>query len=804
MYFTILGSISLSEDEGETDDNEVVEQDRPQNPMPGNRSRGDKLHAMVAPNEERGNNKPKSHSMEQVIDDMFQQTQYNIDTIYRHGLESMDIETYRSDTITPDTCMKRLEEELMRPSAGTDSQTKHKDVQKNAKNKKTNKEANTNGKTGKEANMNNEEMDNLLNEVSIWAVDRQKWLLEDSKITPEPNTRESTTASPNFDGKAIAEVSRSNSGTKERCSNWVTDQDQRRPSEGSDALKINGLLTGPKLFRSTSKTPLGFRESDKDRPLTKQSNKSSTTTSNKAVKDIQILDLNTDSDDVTSVLRTTDGKSDVFPEPWTADMYAGTSKCDNDRSTLNDDLSELDDKVGFRARGPGSWLSSNGSCSNLMIQRGNHDGTNDCFEIPRGVNGTPEYFTRTPDVIVENPNVIQGGGKSHQILRQAPKVHTPFVGVDKFTVPVPTAPAIPSRPITKNTQLKPISSLRTTPREAEIKTFPSLPGMRGTSHSFMTSRNMNEFENSQGGQAMRPFSEIPLTTTDTGQRNDNLLMNNAGGPQGPDSSHPYIQAMMRPVSETITTKRGGKIGMGPIMATKDKQLYARDIINAIEKQRLQPQQDAFHVNIPTPVPEAFENGNSDSEQNQEQTKKRHKVFTNSLIRGGYSYDKHSRRHTQDPRGSQSFSELHNSGEPPQINHSMSFQGGPNPATTSVSELTLSIRESSTGSGHGPAGPGFRHDPTPKQVQDMRHLNGNVNNYDQQIQHMTSRSYDGTNASRNNSLQTHTLGAQMTNYGHNNNQASAANHQTAAKFRKMRSRRDQEMDWLMKDAAETEV
>lgn len=788
---SIAGSISLSEDEGDTDNNDVIDDDRPRNPLPGNRSRDTREH-LVIPNEERVHDKQKSKSMEEVIDDLFKQTQCNIDSIYRNGLESMDIETYRSDTVTPDTCMKRLEEDLMRsPADRLRSPTDKKSTPT-----KTNNNTTKVVKNGPVEQMNNPEMANLLNEVSIWAHDRQQWLLEDSRLKPsEGNTRESTVASLSFEGKAIAEVSRSN-GDNGKCSNWISDQ--RKLSDGSEVSKINGLLTGPKLFRSTSKSPrnVSFGSADKDMPNSKQSSDNHSVSKHStraetgrigANKDIQILDMNTDSD-VTSVFKS-DDKSSVFPEPWTADMYTATSKCENDRSTLNDNLSELDEKVGFRARSPGSWLSSNGSCSNLMVNHVNPNSARDCFEVPRGKNETPEYFTATPDIITDSTNnVIRAGGKSHQILRQAPKVHTPFLGAEKFVVPVPTTPAIPNRPLHKNTQLKPISSLRTSNTKAELNHFPSLPGMRGASHSFMSARNMNEYENSLGGQVIRPFSEIPLTTTGS----------SSGVPQGPDASHPYIQAMMRPLSETTTNKRGGKIGMGPIMATQDRQTYARDIINAIEKQRLQPQQDAFHINIPTPVPEGTPDGEMDnSKPKPEPTKKRHKVFNNNLIRGGYNYDKHSRKN------SQSFSERHNSGEPPQLTHSVSFQGGPsgtNPATTSVSDLSFSMRDSSAGYGNPISGD--RHNPIPKQVYDQRLMNGNYMDFSQTQQ--TKPGNDCANVSRNNSLQTHSLGSSVQNYGTDGAQTSAANHQTAEKFRKMRSRRDQEMEWLMKDAAETEV
>lgn len=778
---------------GEIEDIEDIDNERPQNPMASRQSNDVRAHAI--PDEATKHCKRKTKSMEDVIDDLFKQTQSNIDMIYQNGLENIDMETFRSDTATPDTCMKRLEEDLLKPSNGARARMP------------LPTEGNGKGSNGQNAPVGSPEMDSLLTEVSQWAQDRQQWLLADGKLK-ESNTRESSMTSATMEEKAIEKVSRSNANMKDRCSNWV--HDQRQLSEEPETVKVGGILTGPKLFRSTARNPakrtVSFGDSDDGETPRDSSNHSSVirseptrveVPSRRASSRLQILDLHNDNDDVISAVKSENNNGEGFPEPWSPDMYMSVSKCELDRSTLNDNLSELDEKVGFRARSPGSWLSSNGSCSNLMKEQDIND-ADDCFEVPRGINGTPDT-ARTPDLsVVAETNVVKATNvaKSHQILRQAPKVHTPFKGLDK--TPVPTTPAIPNRPLLKNTQLKPLS-LRSSPPKTAIDHFPALPGMKGTSHSFMTSRNMNNHDNTSVMSGNRPFSEIPLTTSDYSLNRSN---NGNGLPQGPDSSHPYIQAMMRPLSETTSQKRGGKIGMGPIMATKDKQTYARDIINAIEKQRLQPQQDAFHINIPTPVPENTQEEEtqveSGSKTEEEPKKKRHKVFTNSLIRGGYSYDKHSRKDNRDsnPKNSQSFSGKHGSNEQAPLTYSQSFQTGSNPATASVSDLMFSMRDSVNGYGGNMTS--AHNDTVPTQVYEHRYMNGYQNSDSLQAR---NANMEPANVNRNNSLQTHSLGS---NYVKSDSSTNVGHHQTAEKFRKLRSRRDQEMEWLMKDAAETEV
>lgn len=740
--------------------------------------------------------------MEDVIDNIFQQTQQNIDTIYKNGLENMDLETYRSDTITPDTYMKRLEEDHLRSQP--DEQASREPEPRNLK--EGDKE---NGKCQIEnQSLKNDatdpHLDNLLTEVSIWAQDRQKWLLDGEQPGIDSNTRETTAVSMTTDGRAIEQVKQSN---RDKCNEWVnetstTDTDCKTNSEP----KASGLLTGPKLFRSTSKTPtsqtmsFGMKSKCVDDTTQKQSKKSD--------GGLTIVDLGKETVEEEHTLPDIDTDAH-YPEPWTSDMYTSTPLGGPmDRATVDDNLSELNDSYHFRARSPDSWLSSTGSCSNLINKTVTSiSEVNDGFEM----SPTPTTEREAP-VKITASNV----GKSHQIMRLTPKVHAPFRGLDRQVTPMPVEPnPIPTKPMLRNTQLKPLTLLRAAKQNGSIDTFPTLPG-RKSFGSYRSVNNPHDDSSDAAKRALRPFSEIPLRTeVSDNDRNSSLLMHSSSVREARDyqAQTSVAQTTLRPVSETLPAKRIDKIGFGPIMATKEKQMYARDVMNAMEKHRLQPQNDAFLENASAPANEPLIEYD-DVEKEKETGRKRHTVFTNNLIRGGYSYDKHSRT-----RPSENRKELKSeNGENVHFIPNLGSKNN-NPATRSINDLSFDIRDSVD----NPQSPRYSQNSLSQQ---QPLVNGNFPNI--QANHKRSNvsqsfnvgssqgadikrgQHSNTSQSFHNkysSVQSHGLGISPNHgLGLQDTYApiSGSQAQTASKFRQIRSRRDQEMDWLMRDAAETEV
>ncbi|XP_045163566.2 uncharacterized protein LOC123527902 isoform X2 [Mercenaria mercenaria] len=776
------GSISLSEEseEDEKEQNKAEDRERPQNP---------------SPNQKRDNTKPlvaKQQSMEEVIDDLFQQTQHNIDTIYKNGIESMDLETYRSDTMTPETYVKRFEEDLLKSQADEQSneeRTQHKSAVKEEEKGDTGKKQ-THLHHYQPNDVANPHMENLLSEVSIWAQDRQRWLLEDGDhVGNEASTRESTVASMTTDGRVIEHVTQTN---KDKCNEWVNEKFKpQTQNKINTESKANGILTGPKLFRSTSKNPVTNRVSFGEKS---QSSPEKDLKSNTSNTGLQIIDIGKETEDLNELpdLDTTGS----CPAPWTSDMYTSTPRGDQqDRSTINDNFSELDEQFQFRARSPDSWLSSNGSCSNVLNKTSTSvKDANEGFDTP-----TPTKQIETP-VKITASNV----GKSHQIMRITPKVHTPFRGLDRQVTPMPTEPnTIPSKPMLRNTQLKPLTVLRTAKSRGMIDNFPILPGYRG-------GNNMPEETNFAANQT-RPFSEIPLRTDMRGNdRNSSLLAHSSSARETLEQQERSLaQTSLRPVSETMPPKRIDKIGVGPIMATKEKQMYARDVMNAMEKHRLQPQHGAFQDSVTTSTPPNEPLIEYDDVKEKEPSRKRHKVFTNSLMTGGYNYDKHSRRKPSEQQPEVKPSE---SGE--NVNFSTSLGSKTNnPATRSVNDLSFSIRDNS----NNPASPRYSQD---RLAQNQSTMNGNFPDTQTRLNRANaSQSFNigntqGTDKKRENksqsfqnkytAVQSHGLGVSPSHGLGLHTSSDVSHSQTANKFRQIRSRRDQEMEWLMKDAAETEV
>ncbi|XP_060584521.1 uncharacterized protein LOC132740601 isoform X2 [Ruditapes philippinarum] len=776
------GSISLSEG-SEDDEPEQIspeERQRPQNP---------------SPSQKRTDPKPlvsKQPSMEEVIDDMFDQTAQNIDTIYKNGIESMDLETYRSDTMTPDTYMKKIEEDLLKSQA--DEHSKEEPIQNKHIIKKNELKEAENERQQVHSYKKNDDakphLDNLLTEVSIWAQDRQRWLLEDgdNAAGKELSTRESTVNSMTTDGRIIEQVTKTN---KDKCNEWVTDKSNPESANKIIAeTKANGILTGPKLFRSSSRNQSSprFEISDKNRSTPEKQPESGSRDNV-----LQIIDIGRETEDLKELpVSDTTG---LYPEPWTSDMYTNTAKGDQeDRSTINDNLSELDQQYHFRARSPDSWLSSNGSCSNVLNKS----------ELVAADRNEGFEMTPTPTRQIETPVKITAtnAGKSHQIMRLSPKVHAPFRGLDRQVTPMPVEPnPIPMKPILRNTQLKPLAVLRAAKQRNMIDTFPVLPGYKSSISSMPSDGNPAAYNS-------RPFSEIPLRTEfSDGDRNSSLLVHSSSARESRDKlEYSISQTSLRPVSETIPQKRIDKIGVGPIMATKEKQMYARDVMNAMEKHRMQPQTGAFQENQPASSSEPLIE--YDDEKEKEGGRKRHKVFTNNLMTGGYSYDKHSRRKPSDKQPDV---------KPPETGDSVNFSPteaprSKNPATRSINSLSFSMGENS----------GKTNSPRRGESYSQIHSVANENFFDFQasprrsnVSHSFSTgASEGAENKRGNksqsfqnkytAVQSHGLGISPSHGLGLQTSTNGAQSQTANKFRKMRSRRDQEMDWLMRDAAETEV
>lgn len=729
--------------------------------------------------------------MEEVIDDMFEQTAQNIDAIYKNGIESMDLETYRSDTMTPDTYMKKIEEDLLKSQEDENSKEeapRNKSMVKNELKESENKHQQVH--SYKKNDNAEPHLDKLLTEVSIWAQDRQRWLLEDGDATAckEASTRESTVASMTTDGRAIEQVTRTN---KEKCNEWVTDKNKPESvNKTRNESKANGILTGPKLFRSSSRnqaTPRpGMSEKNRNTPekLTENSTQDSC---------LQIIDLGKETEDLNELPDS--NTPGLYPEPWTSDMYTNTAKGDQqDRSTINDNLSELDQQYHFRARSPDSWLSSNGSCSNVLNKNESTaaDG-NEGFEM----SPTPTRQIETP-MKLSATNVA----KSHQITRSSPKVHAPFRGLDRQVTPMPVEPnPIPVKPMLRNTQLKPLAVLRAAKQRNMIDTFPVLPGYKSVNKSMSIDGNPAAYNS-------RPFSEIPLRTEmGEGDRNSSLLVHSSSARESRDHlEYSISQSSLRPVSETIPVKRIDKIGVGPIMATKEKQMYARDIVNAMEKHRMQPQNGAFQERVTASHNEPLIEYDDEKEKEKESGRKRHKVFTNNLMTGGYSYDKHSRRKPSDKQQDINQPEISDNVNFTPAGTSKSY----NPATRNHHSFSMGESSVITNSPQRGESYSHSHSKASENFLDFQ-TSPRYSNVSQSFSEGSAQGIDKNRGNKSQSFQNKYTAVQSHGLGINPSHglglqtpSNPAQSQTADKFRKMRSRRDQEMDWLMRDAAETEV
>lgn len=811
----ISGSISLSEtsDADETDD---VERSRnPHTSKPQDTESG--THNVVT----------KKKSMEDVIDHLFQQTQQNIDTIYKNGLECMDLETYRSDTMTPDTYMNRLDEDLLKsqPAEHATPEAKHESsvsttepVNRHTQEKQDYQPNDT----------NNPHLDNLLTEVSIWAQDRQKWLLKKGEsVSKDAITREDTITSMTTDGHAIEQVIQSN---RDKCNEWV--HGKSRPEsrrEFSHESKTNGILMGPKLFRTTSKLPTSQHVSFSEKTASASVKQVQSNTiddrskhrwpDKRSHRGVQIPDVGNDKDRDLNEIPALDLLG-PYPEPWTSDMYTSTPNDEQqDRSTIDDNLSELEDRCQFRVRSPDSWLSSTGSCTNLL-----NKGSSCIADTNDGFDMTPTPTKQMEETVKITASNI---GKSHQIIRLTPKVHTPFL--ERQITPMPKE--LQTKPMLRNTQLKPLTALQEVKLNNAVEHFPSLPSKKNSDMN-RGIRNVGEEE----AALARPFSEIPLRSdTRKSNRNSSLLAHSSSVRETSDQQPLLVaQSIMRPVFETIPPKRIDKIGLGQIVTTNEKQMHARDVMKAIDSPRVQPQQGAFQESYS--VLQTEPPAGQDEVKEKGKGKKRHKVFTNSLIRGGYNYDKHSRI---TPLDNQSDNKPIICDDNAKLSTGTSINAK-NTTLASINNLLFSMRDKND-SKQSPR-PNHRTDPEHMYMQTRSFLDeeprSNVKrgatsqSFTIQNKPFTDIKRGNTSQSFHNKYsvlqshgigdqQTHGIGVQQTHgigvpqthgmdvpqthgIGIHANSSNTSQAQTVSKFKQIRCRRDQEMAWLMKDAAETEV
>lgn len=565
--------------------------------------------------------------------------------------------------------------------------------------------------------------------------------------------------------------------------------------------KPNGILTGPKLFRST-RTSITSRKvifSDKgeadeldnetDCAATKKNMENSPI--NIAKSNNLLSEKGYESKDLIS--------AESVLAPWSEDMYnCKDDDDDKDRSTLNDSLPELDKKDPFRSRSPDSWLSSVCDYSTMLEKKDEpeREDHTDSFDN----DNTSSPWGGQPKKHIQVQRAATEPARSHQIIRQKPVIHAPFRNLEKhtFNFDAQYNPISPVMPLMRNTQLRPLPAQRP-PRAAHsfvdkpaTKTLPSLTSLKSDNIFFKGSRNMNEFDAFNfGSQTQRPFSEIPVRPEIKAV--DDYPAGAVGSP--------------RPNSETIPTKRAEKIGMGQVMMTDsnvDRQRYARDIVKSLQKPKPETQN-------------AFEEKPDENDLNNKPVKhKRHTVFNNNLLTGGYKYDKHSRSRSGAKADFINLEKVPSNdliASPRQrYSNGVDFkesdtEGSRTPKSVdlksaSVSELSLTLRE---GREDRLRQNGI--DPRDQKIYHSLHSNDRFAEA-LKSQHMVGLRLAGGDLTRTNL--TTGIGGRSVGVANGINGVTAeipqpdSLKQTADRLKKLRTRRDIEMEWLMKDAAETEV
>ena len=754
---------------------------RPQNPSPTDRPDRTRQRTLSHDTEPDGAKKEaenttggKKKSMEQVIDALFQQTQNNLDTIYQNGLEQLEeIETYRAETATPETCMRRLEEQLRETSDEESnpntngafvnrkaSVSSHKDNKTDQKSEATLAEGNE--KLEEYA----PEMDGLLTEVSVWAKDRQTWLLSEGK--QENIRREDTSVS--FNDRVIDHVTKSND---DRCTEWVESMKKeiKKTSNNGDS-KVSGILTGPKLFRSSSRQTyqrtVGFDE-NKTNQIHGQNEPTGQIHEFETSVKFSNNNMNRNGLLVGNAPNIVNLGS--LPGFGRQSMQQGKNDEDNfslmycdDRSTIDDNLSDMEQPPNYPSRSPDSWISSIVSYPNRSDQ--NADNNSDSFE------GSVPHCQRIRDKQASPAKrSASSPAKSHQIVRIAPKIYTPFRNIEKPKINKPFMSESKSfsgmnKPMIRNTQLRPLPASRP-PRPMEmINQMSGLDTLSSNSFSGTSGRNVYRGSRNMlsdldaripvADASQRPYSEIPMRATSL-TTYDKLNYSNSLQNEPP-------AYMLRPASETVPTKKLDRIGMGQVMATdstKERNKYARDVVNSFHKNRNHSQSAIDEIQ------EGKDEGQPTN--NQENKHKIHKVFNNSLLKGGYTYDTHSRTRSREHSVKSSLQENQGSEQ---------TESTGNMSSASTSQLQLSVADSFSNTNH---------------YTDKGITSSSAGNQENINAGETALASGGKN------VQNHLHGISGKEPVMNGDI-----NKTAARFKLLRSRRDQEIEWLMKDAAETEV
>ena len=920
---SFAGSISVSGSGSEVD-SEAEELERPQNPEP-------ELEADV-----RKYKGVKNRSVEEAIDGLYMQTQRNLDDIYQNGLGNID--GYRPESSIDEPDMTKFERDLFSTDQPKDSgvETESGDNENGDTNmffkahqntdankisghvhlESANQSGNANNKSGVIMNNNDENnhIDSLLNEVSVWAKDRENWLLGrtelDNKYTESKETiklshkvdfhndiRTVTDMSTGSD-----EIERVRASNEQRNNNWIDGKSkcsQRtidiitspklfspRNGENKNAEMFN-VITSPKLFsprinekNTGAKTDavdknddnekvfsprngltIPTRVNDRDKSVVPKEDQRAPKPSKRTHKGVAVFDYSVDGDsanehnrnDLRNFEPSNAGsiladKSNEHNKTMINGVFIPTptfdTETEDDRSTIRDDLSdELDTKVPFRARSPDSWLSSCGSPTNFIKRPESDD--NDFDDSLVSVSSLT-----TDSIKVHRVAVANAPETANEIVRQNHKNHAPFRGLDRQGTPMPNDSEYLPKSMSRNTQLQPIGlgssfkqdSVIANPAQRldslnGINSLTGLPNM--TSGVFKGTRNLNDFEINMNLNS-RPFSEIPLSNTETPVKSNNRLMGNSFKYQGGYNQVPTEAQGVRPVSETLPAKRTDKIGFGQVMATdsnRERNRYAKEIVNNMERKRQLPKKAYSHNDASTkqPIfpeirPNENQSVNPTTEAKVPKTKQNEAAFISQLLQGGYSYDKHSSRRLNSAAGNGARNDIDGSKEGSDSRGNINTDSAGITKTAAKTSVSTSFKEmNSTGKAQEDKNKvaksegafsssringGYNYDYSniakAKGIDNDLgiHFQGNsaVSNIKTNESNVPSnKASELFNKSKGGADISGTAQAQVVNSNNKTmEQVSHGSMSTADKFRKMRNKRNQEMLWLMKDAAETEV
>ena len=845
--------------------------------------------------------------MEEVIDGLYLKTQKKLDDIYHNGIDTL--ETYRPESSVDDPDMTKFERDLFGTEQPKDSgvetessvdnadgnissQDEHngsrkktpytnavpmKVMNESAKNKTEVTKLQSDDKI---LNSEQNNVDSLLNEVSIWAKDRENWLLgrtelDDKyceskdkiklshKVDFHNDSRSKTDLVTNTDDDEIDRVRASN---EQRCNNWVegkgnTPRCSQRTIDiitspkifspkHNDSNTLNKAVDkdnhtdntddGPvKIFSPRNEVSVPSRVTDTDKTVVNKEKIRAPIPSKRTHKGVMVYDYSDKEDEVKSTA--TSNNSKKKPVSILADKHnehnktiingiviptpTFDSETEDERSTICDDLSDLDRKVPYRARSPDSWLSSCGSPTNFMMRPGTDNDFNDSFETVSSL---------TADSVKVHRLAVASASEPVNQIKQKPQIHAPHRGLDREGTPMPNdAQHLPLPKSMRNTQLQPLggSSFR---QERNINSIQKLNSMNGINSLtglpsmvndgvLKGTRNLNDFELSMNINT-RPFSEIPLSNSETihAMNGNSRFIGNGkylGGYQS-NKQVPVDVVSARPASETVPVKRTDKVGTGHIMATdsnRERNRYAKEIVHSMERKRQQPQK-------------AF----SQEETSDKKPKQNELGFVSQLLQGGYSYDKHSSRRlnsssetsVNSPRERNDWktSQSHD----PNVGYKFDNKSVPKSSVSSSFKVETKTANE------------FKKSMKSNDMISPR-LNGGYNNTLPRTKGKGNSVFDDIDALSPRDLETPDnkikvsdippplpekkrknksgisnvdsvevtaqLNASQAKDVVRNRQTEQISHgsvSTAQKFRNMRNKRNQEMQWLMKDAAETEV